>query len=145
MQAEGSLKNPVAAVARADLGIAPGRRGVPVSGRLGVDYNGRADTVTLAKSYLTLPHTRVDVSGALGQRIQILAVSRDLADFRPLAGNLPVKFNAGGAVTVTATASGKLSAPRIAGDVLVTNFSAEGRAPSPASRPTSTPPRPVRP
>ena len=92
-----------------------------------MDYNGRADTVTLAKSYLTLPHTRVDVSGALGQRIQIRAVSRDLADFRPLAGDLPVKFNAGGAATVTATASGKLSAPRIAGDVLVTNFSAEGR------------------
>ena len=127
VQAEGSLKNPSAVVARADLGIAPGRRGVPVAGKVGVDYNGRADSVTLAKSYLTLPHTRIDVSGALGQRIQIRAVSRDLADFRPLTGDLPVKFNAGGAATVTATASGKLSAPRIAGEVLVTNFSAEGR------------------
>ena len=84
---------------------------MPVSGKVTGDYNGRADTVTLAKSYLALPHTRVDVSGALGQRIQIRAVSRDLADFRPLAGDLPVKFNAGGAATVTATATGKLSAP----------------------------------
>lgn len=127
LQAQGSLKTPAAAVAHANLGIAPGKRGVPVSGKLNVAYNGGADTVTLAKSYLALPHTRIDLAGALGQRIDVRAVSRDLADFQPLAGNLPVKFNAGGAATVTATATGKLSAPRIAGDVLVTNFTAQGR------------------
>ena len=38
-----------------------------------------------------------------------------------------MKFAAGGAATVNATVSGKLSAPRLAGDVLATNFSAEGR------------------
>ena len=127
LQAEGSLKNPAAVVAHAGLGIAPGKRGVPVSGKLTVDYNGRADTVTLAPSYLALPHSRIDLSGSLGQRIQVRAVSRDLADFQPLAGNLPVKFNPGGAATLTATATGKLSAPSIAGDVAVTNFTAEGR------------------
>jgi translocation and assembly module TamB len=127
LQAEGSLKNPAAVVAHAGLGIAPGKRGVPVSGKLTVDYNGRADTVTLAPSYLALPHSRIDLSGSLGQRIQVRAVSRDLADFQPLAGNLPVKFNPGGAATLTATATGKLSAPSIAGDVAMTNFTAEGR------------------
>jgi translocation and assembly module TamB len=127
VHAEGSLKNPAAVTARADLGIAPGMRGVPVTGKLNVDYNGSADTVTLARFYLALPHTRIELSGSLGQRIEVRAVSHDLADFRPLAGDLPVKFNPGGAITVTATASGKLSAPRIAGDVLVTNFSVEGR------------------
>ncbi len=127
VRAEGSLKNPSALVARAGLGIAPGTRGVPVTGKLDVDYNGRADTVSLGKSFLSLPHTRVDLSGTLNQRIQIRAVSHDLADLRPLAGDLPVKFAAGGAVTVTAAASGKLSDPRIAGDVLATNFSADGR------------------
>jgi translocation and assembly module TamB len=125
--AEGSLKNPASAVAHAGLGIAPGARGVPVSGKLNVDYNGRADTVTVANSYLALPHTRIDLSGAMGQRLDVRAVSRDLADLRPVAGNLPVKFNSGGAATVTATATGKLSAPRIAGNLLVTNFTAEGR------------------
>lgn len=127
VQAEGSLKNPAAVMARADLGIAPGRHGVAVTGKLNVDYNGGADTVTLARSYLSLPHTRLDLSGSLGQRIQVRAVSRDLADFRPLAGDSPFKLNTGGAATVTAIVSGKLSAPRIAGDILVTNFSAEGR------------------
>src|ERR1035437_8922509 len=127
LQVEGSLKNPAAVVAHAGLGIAPGKRGVPVSGKLNVDYNGRADTVTLAQSYLSLPHTRIDLSGSLGQRIQVRAVSRDLADFQPVAGSLPVKFSPGGAVTVTLAATGKLSAPRISGDVVVTNFTAEDR------------------
>ena len=127
VRAEGSLKNPATLVARAELGIAPGGRGVPVTGKLDVDYNGREDTVSLGKSYLSLPHTRVDLSGTLDQRIQIRAVSHDLADLRPLAGDLPVKFAAGGGVTVTAAASGKLSDPRITGDVLATNFSADGR------------------
>jgi translocation and assembly module TamB len=127
VRAEGSLKNPAALVARAGLGIAPGSRGIPVTGKLDVDYNGQADTVSLGKSYLALPHTRVDLSGTLNQRIQIRAVSHDLVDLRPLAGDLPVKFAAGGGVTVAAAASGKLSDPRIAGDVLATNFSADGR------------------
>src|SRR5581483_1491538 len=47
VQADGDLKNTSALVAKASLGIAPGRRGVPVSGKLNVDYNGRADTVLL--------------------------------------------------------------------------------------------------
>jgi translocation and assembly module TamB len=127
VQAEGSIKNPSAVVAHAGLGITPGRRGVPVSGRLNVDYNGRADTVTLAKSYLTLPHTRIDLSGGLGQRIEVRAVSRDLGDLRPVAGDLPVKFGPAGNATVTATVTGKLSAPHINGTVLATNFTAEGR------------------
>ena len=41
-------------------------------------------------------HARSISPGSLGQRIEVRAVSRDLADFRPVAGDLPVKFNAGG-------------------------------------------------
>ena len=65
------------------------RRGVPVTGRLSADYNGRGDTVTLARSFLQLPHTRIDLSGSLGRQIQVNVVSRDLADFKPL-GEIPV-------------------------------------------------------
>src|SRR5262249_49973678 len=56
LQAKGDVKKPGAVVAHASLAITPatvraaGR--VPVSGKLNVEYNGQADTVTLAPSYL---------------------------------------------------------------------------------------------
>jgi translocation and assembly module TamB len=125
VQAQGDLKNASGLAARANLSIAPGPRGVPLSGRLNVDYNGRGDTVTVGQSYLQLPHTRVDLSGSLGQQIQVRLVTRDFADFKPVA-DIPVAFN-GGAATADATVRGKLSDPRIAGRVAMNNFSVGGR------------------
>src|SRR5262249_36296075 len=77
LQAQGDTKNASSLTAKANLAIAPGRRGVPVSGRLNVDYNARADTVMLGPSYLQLPHSRADLSGALGRQIQVRLVSRN--------------------------------------------------------------------
>ncbi len=125
LQAEGNIKAPSALVAKANLAIAPGNRGIPVSGRINADYNGRADTVTLGQSYLALPNSRIDLAGSLGQQIQVRLVSRNLADFRPVA-TVPVTFNNGSA-TVNATVTGKLSAPRITGHVAMNNFAVEGR------------------
>ncbi len=127
VQVEGNVKHTQDVTARAALRIAPGRRGIPVSGRLNVDYNGRADTVTIASSYLQLPHTRVEIAGTLNRRIELHAVSTDLADdLRPVA-NVPVTFHNGGAAAVNATVTGRLSAPRIAAQVDLTNFAVEGR------------------
>lgn len=125
VQAEGNLKNASGLVARAALAIAPGHRGVPVSGRLNVDYNGRADTVTLGRSYVALPHTRVDLSGSLGQQLQVHLVSRSLDDLKPVAA-ISVVLN-GGTATLDATVTGKLSAPRISAQAVITNFSVDGR------------------
>jgi translocation and assembly module TamB len=126
VRADANIKDIATLAAHADLGIAPSRRGIPVSGHLGVDYNGRAGNVTLARSYLALPHTRVDLSGSLGQQIQARVVSRDFADFRPL-GVMPVTFTSGGAATVDAIVSGSLSAPRVAAQISVTSFAVDGR------------------
>ena len=127
VQAQGNTKNSSTLVARAALAVAPGPRGVPVSGRLNVNYNGRADTVDLGRSYLALPHTRLDLSGSLGQAIQIQMVSRNLSDFQPL-GNIPVKLNSGGTANLNATVTGSLSAPRIAAQAAMTGFSADDRS-----------------
>jgi translocation and assembly module TamB len=126
LQLQGDLKNTATLAARGNLAIAPGRRGIPVSGHLGVDYNGRSGNVTLERSYVALPHTRVDLSGSLGQQIQLHAVSRDFADFRPLAV-VPVSFSNNGAATVDAVVTGSLSAPRITAQVSVNNFAVQGR------------------
>src|SRR6185369_9087914 len=129
--AQGNLKDSAGLVAKAALAIAPGRRGVPVSGKLNVDYNARADTVTLGRSYLTLPSTRVDLSGGLRTgreqgNIQVHLVSRNLDDFKPVAGAIPVKL-IGGTATVDATVSGKLSDPHIGAQASVTRFMVEDR------------------
>jgi translocation and assembly module TamB len=125
LRAEGDLKHMSALTARADLAIAPAGRGIPVSGKLNVDYNGRADTVTLGQSYVALPHSRLDLHGALGRQIDVRLVSRDFGDFRPL-GRIPVTLNRGTA-TVNATVTGSLSAPRIRAHAALSNFAVEGR------------------
>ncbi|HLK66887.1 MAG TPA: translocation/assembly module TamB domain-containing protein [Bryobacteraceae bacterium] len=129
IQAQGNLQDTSALVAKANLGIAPGQHGVPVSGKLNVDYNARGDAITLGKSYVALPSTRVDLSGgvspAAGQRILVHLVSRNLNDFKPVAAT-PVTLN-NGTATVDATITGTLSDPRISAQAAVTNFSVDGR------------------
>jgi translocation and assembly module TamB len=127
VQAQGDLRDTAALTARANLAIAPGRRGVPVSGRINADYSARGDTILLGPSYLQLPHTRTDLSGALGRQIQVRIVSRNLDDFRPL-GNIPVALASGGAATVNATVTGRLSDPHIAAHAALNNFAAGGRS-----------------
>jgi translocation and assembly module TamB len=125
IEAGGDLKNPKALTARASLGIAPGGHGIPVSGKLNVNYSARADNVVLGQSYVALPHSRLDLSGALGRQIDVRLVSHNLDDFRPL-GNLPVTLNNGSA-TVNAVVTGSLSAPRITAHAALANFAVDGR------------------
>ncbi len=124
--AAGSIHDTSALVATASLGITPGPQGIPVSGRLGIDYNGRTGIVSVDHSHLELPHTTADFDGSLGRQVQVRVVSHNLADLRPIAA-IPVTFGQNGGVTVNATVSGSLSAPHIAGRVAVTNFAVEGR------------------
>jgi len=127
LQADGNIKDPGSLVARADLAIAPAARGIPISGHLGVDYNGRSGIVGLDHSHLALPHTTAELSGSLGTRIQVKLVSRNFSDFRPVAA-IPVTFTGPGAATIDATVTGSLGAPRVAGQVAVTNFNVDGRS-----------------
>ena len=125
VRAEGDLKNLRAIVARGNLAVTPAPRGIPLSAKLNVEYNGRADTVTLGPSFVVLPHSRVDLSGALGRQINVRLVSRDLADFRPL-GSIPVTLNRGTA-TLNGVVTGNVTAPRIQAHADVSNFAVAGR------------------
>ncbi|HXS98253.1 MAG TPA: translocation/assembly module TamB domain-containing protein [Candidatus Limnocylindrales bacterium] len=126
VNAEGNIKNMNTLVASANLGIVPGRRGIPVSGHLGVNYNARADSIVLDRSHINLPHTTLDLAGSLGKQVQVKLTTRDFADFRPLAV-VPVTFARNGELTVNATVNGSLSAPHIVANVTAANFAVEGR------------------
>lgn len=115
--------------AKTRLAIAPGRRGIPVSGRLNASFNGASDSVSLADSYIALPHTRLTLSGSLGQRIDVNLTTQDLNDLLAAAamkGPPPVTLT-GGEADFHGTITGRLSSPRIEGHLAVNRFSVEGR------------------
>jgi translocation and assembly module TamB len=124
VDAAGDLKAPgtKSIIAQARLTIAPGRTGIPVSGRLNANYNGAADNINVNDSYIALPHTRVTMNGSLGKQLNVSLTSRDLNDLQVA----PVKLNAGQA-DFTGVVTGSLTAPRIAGHLAVSRFSVEGR------------------
>jgi translocation and assembly module TamB len=137
LKAQGDLKGKgtTGYAAQARLVILPGRRGVPVSGRLNANYAGANDTADLDHSYLALPNSRLDLSGTLNKRIDINLVSHNLNDFLPAANfgaktpqtSLPVALQ-GGTATIQAQITGDLSAPHITSHVAMDRFAVEQRS-----------------
>ena len=129
VKASGDIKAPgtKSIVASVNLGISPGQHGVPVNGKLNADYNGASDLVKVANSYVALPHTRLDLSGALDRELQLKLVSSNLNDLEPAVGKpLPIQLE-GGSVSFTGAVTGKLASPRIAGHLQATNFALQDR------------------
>jgi translocation and assembly module TamB len=112
--------------ANARLSIAPGKQGVPVSGRIVADYRGDVDNLTVSDSSVSLPHTRLTVSGSIGSRLNVTLTTADLRDFGPLTGGaLPVVLH--GNANFAGAVTGRLSSPQIAGHLSVDRVAAEGR------------------
>ncbi|MGA8025705.1 MAG: translocation/assembly module TamB domain-containing protein [Bryobacteraceae bacterium] len=119
----------------ARLSILPGRLGVPVRGRLNAGYVGASGMVELDHSYIQMPNSRLDLSGALNRRIDVNLVSRDLNDFLPAANfaaskpasSLPVTLQ-GGTAALQAQITGDLSAPHITSHLGMDRFAIEQRS-----------------
>ena len=132
VDAKGDLKStPItrSLAAHAKLSIAPGRQGVPISGRLAVDYSGASDNLRVDKSYIVLPHTRLDLDGSVGQQLNISVTTTDLEDLLAAAGmngKSSVNLNHRQA-TFVGTVTGKMQSPRLAGHLKAAGFSVEGR------------------
>jgi translocation and assembly module TamB len=136
IKATGDLKAPGATgfVANANLTIAPGSHGEPVSGRIIANYNGATGAVQLDNSYIALAHSRLNLAGSLGQAVHVHFTSSNLNDFlaalrisSPEAKEMPVALRPGSTITFDGTIAGALAAPQIAGHVAMGPFTAEGR------------------
>ena len=135
LAASGELKTPSHLKANVHLAITPGHQGVPVSGQINADYNGATDSIDVARSYIALPNTRLDLSGAVGQQLQIHLVSHNLNDFLPALQmgskdppkEMPIALQKGGSASFTGTVTGKLSDPRLTGHVALLDFEAQQR------------------
>jgi translocation and assembly module TamB len=121
--------------AQAHLRIVAGRRGVPVSGHIDADYLGTRGVVDLGQSALIFPHSRLDLSGSLNHQLNVSLVSHNLTDFLPAINfestkpesTLPITLE-GGAAQIQAQVNGTLSAPRVTGNLSLTNFALEQRS-----------------
>jgi translocation and assembly module TamB len=116
------------AQASAQLKIA----GAAANGEISADY--RDAKLELAHSWVQLPSSRIDVSGALGSSLDVKVESKDLNDFAPLADflqrgdgrELPVALKDGSAM-FAGTVTGTLEAPRVDGRVELRNAVYRGR------------------
>ena len=122
---EGSLDNGKDLRAGGNLTLAPAPTGDAVRGQIQVAYNARTGALDVGRSTLTLPHSRVDFSGALNSELKVHLETRDLNDLLPALGQsaaaLPVKLGAGVA-QFDGGVTGDLGNPRIVGHLRASNF-----------------------
>ncbi len=114
--------------AAARLTVTPGKRGIPVAGKIDARYTAQAGDLTLANSYLTLPHSRIEMNGALQRSLNLAVQTQDLNDFLAAAKvtGEAVKLNKG-QINFTGAVTGGLSAPRISGHLAASRILVEGR------------------
>ena len=70
-------------MADADLVLTPAEGGVPLAGQVAVRYDKAAKQVILRNSYVTTPHSRLDIAGTLQQTLQVKYSTTNLDDTRP--------------------------------------------------------------
>ena len=109
---------------------------VPLNGAIHAGYIAARKEVSLDHSYLRLPNTALDLNGALSNRssLEIRLEARDLHELETLADNFtnrgqpPSQLGLSGIASFTGLATGSTSAPRISGQVRVSNLHLRGTA-----------------
>jgi translocation and assembly module TamB len=109
-----------------------------ITGQLDLHYDQRAGTVNFGESRIATPSTSLNLSGTLGQTLDVRARSSNLDDVLPALEMfsdhpptaLPLKLDPRkqGEVAVAGLVSGRLDAPQFQGQVTITNASVEGHA-----------------
>jgi translocation and assembly module TamB len=131
LQMEGSFNNPRALHLITALQIGPAPAGPPVEGEVSADWDSPSGILNLGHSRLSLPHSRVAISGAAGRELRVHLETRDLGELLPALGEraaaLPVKL-IGSAATFDGTVIGSLDHPQIQGRVQAGAFTYADRA-----------------
>ncbi len=137
LEAQGNLASPGPNTlqAHARLSVNPGRRGVPVSGRLDADYDARTDSLEVGRSYLAFPASRMEFSGSLKAGMDVHLTSTNLNDLLPgltlvsthPPSELPMKVDPGGSIAFDAHLKGNARSPQIIGHLTARRFTVEQR------------------
>lgn len=110
----------------------------PVNGVLQADYMATDKLLTVAPSYLTLPATRITMSGVLGKKSGLVFhfESSDLAKLEPIAdalratkpGATPAPLGLGGRMSIRARMTGSLDSPELSGRLAASSLKLKGTA-----------------
>ena len=101
--------------AAANVVIEPAPGGIPVQGTADIRYDGKSQTLSVAKSHLEFPGVRADLPGVLNEQMDVRADSDNLDDLLPAINafstepvkSLPIQLK-GGKASFTGTVAGKL-------------------------------------
>jgi translocation and assembly module TamB len=110
-------------MADAELTLTAAEGGVPLAGQVVVRYDKAAKEIVLRDSFVTTPHSRLDIAGTLMQTLRVKFATTNLDDIRPalafagVTAPLPVSLEANGSALFEGTVSGALQAPLIAGQL----------------------------
>ncbi|MDP9170420.1 MAG: hypothetical protein M3N54_07375, partial [Acidobacteriota bacterium] len=102
----------------ARLALSPAGQGAPVRGDVAVRFDAGTSKVNLGQSWLELPHTRVEISGTLGDRLNAKLQSTDYKDLVPaldLATGGKVPDLAFKSLAFEGTVAGPVSNPVVSG------------------------------
>ena len=109
-------------VASATLTVSPAGHGEPLRGEVDVKYDEPAGTIEFGHSWLELPKTRLDVTGVLGQRLDVKLQTQDLGELKPVLGGVKLPFRLDkGSIAANGSVAGPLANPRIAGHAAIQN------------------------
>jgi translocation and assembly module TamB len=118
-----------------DVAITRAAEGPPIEGQIDAAFDQAEGKLRLGNSHVETPATRVEVSGTLGETLEVRARSTNLDDLIPALAmadadapkELPIKL-ANGSATFNGQVSGPLDDPRVTGQAALTNASIEGHA-----------------
>lgn len=115
--------------AQGKVSIRPGSRGIPVSGNLTASYSGAHNDISVQRSLITLPHSRLSVDGSVGKQLNVAITTTNLDDLfaaLPLDSRPPVALH-GGQASFTGKVTGSLTAPHVSGHLTANRFSIADR------------------
>jgi translocation and assembly module TamB len=130
LQLEGSFHHPNELHLKTALEIGPASGSAPVEGEIAADWDAPSGILDLGHSRLSLPHSRVAISGAAGRELSVHLDTHDLSEWLPALGAraaaIPVKL-AGSAAVFDGKVIGSLDHPRIQGHLKAGAFTYANR------------------
>lgn len=128
---EGSARRQKDLRVSANLVVAPAPQSPPVHGQLAVMYDQSSGILELGRSTITLPASRVDLTGAVGRQLRVHLETRNVNDFLAALGenatSIPLNLENGSAV-FDGTVTGQIEKPQIAGHLALTRFAYAGKS-----------------
>src|SRR5579884_207888 len=120
-------RSPRNVVIETRLDLTPAVAAVPISGHIEAIYHQAGNTIDLANSELTLPHTLLSVSGRVNQNLRAIVDSTNLSDLSAWLPSVQLpKLASNGSAHFDGSVTGTLDQPHITGAILLNHFAALG-------------------